>query len=59
MAFSGGVAHIKNNGSNVATKPETYFLHTDQPFRLLRSPLNDTHCPHEFRARADCGLNLG
>jgi predicted permease len=30
----GVVADIKNHGSNVATKPEMYFLHTDQPFGI-------------------------
>jgi ABC-type antimicrobial peptide transport system permease subunit len=28
------VTDIKNHGSNVATKPEVYFLHTDQPSGL-------------------------
>jgi predicted permease len=30
----GVVADIKNHGSNVATKPEIYFLLTDQPFQI-------------------------
>jgi len=32
LSVVGVVADIKNHGSNVATKPEMYFLHTDQPF---------------------------
>ena len=34
LSVIGVVADIKNHGSNVATKPEMYFLHTDQPFGL-------------------------
>jgi putative ABC transport system permease protein len=34
LSVIGVVADIKNHGSNVATKPETYFLHTDQPFGI-------------------------
>jgi putative ABC transport system permease protein len=32
LAVVGVVADIRNHGSNNATKPEIYFLHTDQPF---------------------------
>ena len=28
------MADIKNHGSNVATKPEIYFLLTDRPFQI-------------------------
>jgi putative ABC transport system permease protein len=34
LSVIGVVADIKNHGSNVATKPEIYFLHTDQPFGI-------------------------
>ncbi|PYV67090.1 MAG: hypothetical protein DMG97_28075 [Acidobacteria bacterium] len=34
LSVVGVVADIKNHGSNVATKPEMYFLHTDQPFGI-------------------------
>jgi len=34
LSVIGVVADIKNHGSNVATKPEMYFLHTDQPFGI-------------------------
>jgi predicted permease len=34
LAVVGVVADIKNHGSNVATKPEIYFLLTDQPFQM-------------------------
>jgi len=34
LSVAGVVADIKNHGSNVATKPELYFLHTDQPFGI-------------------------
>lgn len=34
LSVIGVVADIKNHGSNVATKPEVYFLHTDQPSGL-------------------------
>lgn len=34
LSVIGVVTDIKNHGSNVATKPEVYFLHTDQPFGL-------------------------
>jgi putative ABC transport system permease protein len=34
LSVVGVVADIKNHGSNVATKPEIYFLLTDQPFQI-------------------------
>lgn len=34
LSVIGVVTDIKNHGSNVATKPEVYFLHTDQPSGL-------------------------
>jgi putative ABC transport system permease protein len=34
LSVVGVVADIKNHGSNVATKPEMYFLLTDQPFQI-------------------------
>src|SRR6266568_197253 len=34
LSVVGIVADIKNHGSNVATKPKMYFLHTDQPFGI-------------------------
>jgi predicted permease len=34
LSVIGVVTDIKNHGSNVATKPEIYFLHTDQPSGL-------------------------
>ncbi len=34
LSVVGVVADIKNHGSNAATKPEMYFLHTDQPFGI-------------------------
>jgi len=34
LSVIGVVIDIKNHGSNVATKPEVYFLHTDQPSGL-------------------------
>ncbi len=34
LSVIGVVTDIKNHGPNVATKPEVYFLHTDQPFGL-------------------------
>ena len=34
LSVIGVAADIKNHGSNVATKPEMYFLHTDQPFGI-------------------------
>jgi predicted permease len=34
LSVVGEVADIKNQGSNVSTKPEMYFLHTDQPFGI-------------------------
>lgn len=34
LSVIGIAADIKNHGSNVATKPEMYFLHTDQPFGI-------------------------
>jgi predicted permease len=34
LSVVGVVTDIKNHGSNVATKPEMYFLHTDQPFGI-------------------------
>lgn len=34
LSVVGVVADIKNHGSNVVTKPEVYFLHTDQPFGI-------------------------
>jgi putative ABC transport system permease protein len=34
VSVVGVVADIKNHGSNVATKPEMYFLLTDQPFQI-------------------------
>lgn len=34
LAVIGVVADVKNHGPNVATQPELYFLHTDQPFGL-------------------------
>jgi len=34
LSVVGVVADIKNHGSNVATKPEMYFLHTEQPFGI-------------------------
>ena len=34
LSVVGVVADIKNHGSNVATKPEIYFLLTDQPVQL-------------------------
>ena len=34
LSVVGVVADIKNHGSNVATKPEMYFLHIGQPFGI-------------------------
>jgi putative ABC transport system permease protein len=34
LSVVGVAADIKNHGSNVATKPEMYFLLTDQPFQI-------------------------
>ena len=34
LSVIGVVTDVKNHGSNVATKPEVYFLHTDQPSGL-------------------------
>ena len=34
LSVVGVVADIKDHGSNVATKPEIYFLLTDQPFQI-------------------------
>jgi putative ABC transport system permease protein len=34
LSVVGVVADIKNHGSNAATKPEMYFLLTDQPFQI-------------------------
>jgi ABC-type antimicrobial peptide transport system permease subunit len=34
LSVIGVVTDIKNHGANVPTKPEVYFLHTDQPFGL-------------------------
>jgi predicted permease len=34
LSVIGVVTDIQNHGSNVAPKPEMYFLHTDQPFGL-------------------------
>jgi putative ABC transport system permease protein len=34
LSVVGVVADIKNHGSNAATKPEIYFLLTDQPFQI-------------------------
>jgi predicted permease len=34
LSVVGVVADIKNHGSNVATKPEMYFLLSDQPFQI-------------------------
>ncbi|PYT19043.1 MAG: hypothetical protein DMG58_37105, partial [Acidobacteria bacterium] len=34
LSVVGVAADIKNHGSNVATKPEMYFLHSDQPFGI-------------------------
>jgi putative ABC transport system permease protein len=34
LSVVGVVADIKNHGSNVATKPEMYLLHTGQPFQI-------------------------
>lgn len=34
LSVCGVATDVKNHGSNVATKPEMYFLHTDQPFGI-------------------------
>jgi predicted permease len=34
LSVAGVVADVKNHGSNIGTKPEMYFLFTDQPFQV-------------------------
>ena len=58
LSVVGVVADIKNHGSNVATKPEMYFLLTDQPFQIwvdLRSMTLVVRT--SFRTRANGGRN--